>query len=73
MKMEYVFCVDSDGCAMDTMTYKHELFFGPLAADVFGVKDDQTFKDSAEGYLAAGEADGEGSRCSRSIVPTISG
>lgn len=34
MKMEYVFCVDSDGCAMDTMTYKHELFFGPLAADV---------------------------------------
>lgn len=29
--------------------------------DVFGVKDDQTFKDSAEGYLAEGEADGEGS------------
>jgi hypothetical protein len=29
--------------------------------DVFGVKDDQTFKDSAEGYLAAGGVDGEGS------------
>jgi hypothetical protein len=29
--------------------------------DVFGIKDDQTFKDSAEGYLAAGGADGEGS------------
>ena len=29
--------------------------------DVFGVKDDQTFKDSAEGYLEAGGVDGEGS------------
>ncbi|HEM5926884.1 TPA: HAD family hydrolase [Streptococcus suis] len=43
MKMEYVFCVDSDGCAMDTMTYKHKLFFGPLAADVFDVKDKEPF------------------------------
>lgn len=34
---ETIFCVDSDGCAMDTMTYKHQLFFGPLAADVFGI------------------------------------
>lgn len=31
------------------------------AGDVFGVKDDKTFKDSAEGYLAAGGVDGEGS------------
>ncbi|MFH2118486.1 MAG: hypothetical protein ABII10_01995 [Candidatus Paceibacterota bacterium] len=29
--------------------------------DVFGVKDDQTFKDSAEGYLEKGGMDGEGS------------
>jgi hypothetical protein len=29
--------------------------------DVFGIKDDQTFKDSAEGYLEAGGVDGEGS------------
>lgn len=29
--------------------------------DVFGVKDDQTFKDSAEGYLVSGGVDGEGS------------
>ena len=29
--------------------------------DVFGVKDDQTFKDSAEGYLEQGGLDGEGS------------
>ncbi|MBT4124161.1 MAG: hypothetical protein HN981_05125 [Candidatus Pacebacteria bacterium] len=29
--------------------------------DVFGVKDDQTFKDSAEGYIEVGGLDGEGS------------
>ncbi|MBS4455695.1 HAD family hydrolase [Tuanshanicoccus lijuaniae] len=40
---EFVFCVDSDGCAMDTMTYKHELFFGPIAADVFEITDRETF------------------------------
>lgn len=26
---EYLVCVDSDGCAMDTMTIKHERCFGP--------------------------------------------
>jgi hypothetical protein len=31
------------------------------AGDVFGIKDDQTFKDSAEGYLEAGGINGEGS------------
>lgn len=35
------FCVDSDGCAMDTMTFKHELFFGPLAADFFAIPDQE--------------------------------
>lgn len=29
--------------------------------DVFGITDDKTFKDSAEGYLAAGGVNGEGS------------
>ncbi|HAP6948579.1 TPA: HAD family hydrolase, partial [Enterococcus faecium] len=24
----WIFCIDSDGCVMDTMTYKHNLFFG---------------------------------------------
>ncbi|WP_156009999.1 HAD family hydrolase [Streptococcus ruminantium] len=43
MKSDYVFCVDSDGCVMDTMTYKHKLFFGPLAADVFGIEDREPF------------------------------
>ncbi|WNZ96470.1 HAD hydrolase-like protein [Streptococcus iniae] len=27
---KFVFCVDSDGCAMDTMTYKHQLFLDRL-------------------------------------------
>ena len=40
---EYIFCVDSDGCVMDTMAYKHELFFGPLAAKVFKVEDKEKF------------------------------
>ncbi|MFU2205528.1 HAD family hydrolase [Streptococcus pluranimalium] len=40
---EYVFCVDSDGCAMDTMTYKHQLFFGPLAARFFEVDNKEDF------------------------------
>ena len=40
---QFVFCVDSDGCAMDTMTYKHQLFFGPLAADYFAVADQASF------------------------------
>ncbi len=31
------------------------------AGDVFGVPDEKTFKDSAEGYLEAGGLDGEGS------------
>lgn len=45
---EYVFCVDSDGCVMDTMTYKHEKFFGPIAADKFGVEDKETFQKNWE-------------------------
>ncbi|HEQ0956665.1 TPA: HAD family hydrolase [Streptococcus pyogenes] len=42
-KEAFVFCVDSDGCAMDTMTYKHQLFFGPIAAEVFGVTNREVF------------------------------
>lgn len=42
-KEAFVFCVDSDGCAMDTMTYKHQLFFGPIAAEVFGVTNTEVF------------------------------
>lgn len=38
-----IFCIDSDGCVMDTMTYKHELFFGPLAAEVFNIDEKKKF------------------------------
>ena len=45
---KYIFAVDSDGCAMDTMTYKHELFFGPIAADIFEVEGKETFQKNWE-------------------------
>lgn len=37
---EVIFTVDSDGCAIDTMTYKHELFMAPLAAEKFNVREE---------------------------------
>lgn len=44
----FIFCVDSDGCAIDTMTYKHELFFGPIAAKKYGVEDKELFQKNWE-------------------------
>ncbi len=35
---EYLICVDSDGCAMDTMTMKHVRCFGPELVRVFGLE-----------------------------------
>lgn len=35
---EYLICVDSDGCAMDTMTMKHVRCFGPELVKVFGLE-----------------------------------
>lgn len=40
---DIIFCIDSDGCVMDTMTYKHKLFFGPIAAEIFLVKNKEIF------------------------------
>ncbi|MCI8624585.1 MAG: HAD family hydrolase [Provencibacterium sp.] len=34
----YLVCVDSDGCAMDTMDYKHERAFCPELIRVFGLE-----------------------------------
>lgn len=48
MVQDFIFCVDSDGCAMDTMTYKHELFFGPLIAKHFPIKDPVAFQKGWE-------------------------
>lgn len=42
---KFVVCIDSDGCAMDTMTLKHEDYFGPYAAEALGIKDKKTFKE----------------------------
>ncbi|MBQ9979395.1 MAG: HAD hydrolase-like protein [Clostridia bacterium] len=36
-KREYLVCVDSDGCAMDTMDIKHILCFGPCMVDEWGL------------------------------------
>ena len=33
---EYLICVDSDGCAMDTMDSKHITCFGPCLIPVWG-------------------------------------
>lgn len=38
---EYLICVDSDGCAMDTMTIKHEKCFGPCFAEEFGSEEER--------------------------------
>ena len=37
----FVVCIDSDGCAMDTMDIKHIRFFGPLAAKYFEIKNQE--------------------------------
>lgn len=42
-RKDFIVCVDSDGCAMDTMNVKHIEFFGPIAADVFNVQDRDAF------------------------------
>lgn len=34
---DHLVCVDSDGCAMDTMTSKHETAFCPRLIDVYGL------------------------------------
>jgi phosphoglycolate phosphatase-like HAD superfamily hydrolase len=36
---DFLVCVDSDGCAMDTMDVKHEKCFGPKIVEVWGLQD----------------------------------
>lgn len=38
MKKEYLICVDSDGCAMDTMDIKHFRCFGPCMVEEWGLE-----------------------------------
>lgn len=37
-KKEYLVCVDSDGCAMDTMDIKHKKCFGPCMIEEWGLQ-----------------------------------
>lgn len=37
-KKEYLICVDSDGCAMDTMDIKHNRCFGPCMVEEWGLE-----------------------------------
>jgi phosphoglycolate phosphatase-like HAD superfamily hydrolase len=36
---DYLVCIDSDGCAMDTMEVKHRKCFGPVAVEVWGLEE----------------------------------
>ena len=37
-KKDYLICVDSDGCAMDTMNIKHIKCFGPCMVEEWGLQ-----------------------------------
>ncbi|MDD3251460.1 MAG: glycoside hydrolase family 3 C-terminal domain-containing protein [Lachnospiraceae bacterium] len=37
-RREFLVCVDSDGCAMDTMDVKHETCFGPRMIELWGLE-----------------------------------
>ena len=36
---EYLVCIDSDGCAIDSMKIKHTECFGPALAEVWNLGD----------------------------------
>ena len=38
-KHDYLICIDSDGCAMDTMNVKHFRCFGPCMVEEWGLED----------------------------------
>ena len=42
-KKDFIICIDSDGCAMDTMNIKHEKYFGPLVFNEWEVKSKEIF------------------------------
>lgn len=42
-KHDFIVCIDSDGCAMDTMNMKHEKCFGPYAVEIFRITDKARF------------------------------
>ncbi len=46
-KYKYLLCIDSDGCAVDSMTIKHEKCFGPAFIETFHL---EQFKDKCMAY-----------------------
>lgn len=38
VRKKYLICIDSDGCAMDTMNSKHEKCFGPAMIEMWGLE-----------------------------------
>ena len=38
-KKDFLVCIDSDGCAMDTMNLKHYRAFGPELVKIFNLQD----------------------------------
>lgn len=40
---KFIVCIDSDGCAMDTMDVKHLNYFGPALVDVYGIQQKAAF------------------------------
>ncbi|TCK92494.1 haloacid dehalogenase-like hydrolase [Natranaerovirga hydrolytica] len=41
MKDKFLVCIDSDGCAIDSMTVKHEKAFGPAFVEIWKISDFQ--------------------------------
>jgi hypothetical protein len=57
-----VYSLQANASKVDTTAYQQVAEEGSVkVGDIFGIKDDSTFKDSAEGYLDEGDPDLEGS------------
>ena len=46
---DYLICIDSDGCAMDTMNSKHFYCFGPEWVKQYGLEDIQSLQRTCHG------------------------
>lgn len=44
-KNSHIFCIDSDGCVLNTMNNKHMNYFGPYAAEEWNVENKDKFLD----------------------------
>ncbi|PIE97572.1 MAG: phosphoglycolate phosphatase [Treponema sp.] len=40
---DFILCIDSDGCAMDTMTVKHSKCFAPCFVNQFGLQENEKY------------------------------